>query len=166
MWILPTLSTFQSSPLLSAPGQRLVLTPNPDPPGPPRLLITHLLCLLCSAKSLFYKKSSWAPSTHSVGQLFFLIKTPHSYIYILQSIFHEVISFYHPIDIIIPSLNVSELRVKAVTRRLTEGRTGSQMQPLGSKLRALSVITWAVKLTHLGSLWAFPLSGSVYSRAS
>lgn len=52
-------------------------------------------------------------------------------------------------DIIIPSLKVSKLKIKAVTRRLTEGRTGSKIQLLGSKLRALSVITWAVKLMLL-----------------
>lgn len=51
----------------------------------------------------------------------------------------EVILFYYLIDIIIPTLTVSKLRVKAVTRRPIRGRTGTQMQLLGSKLRALSV---------------------------
>lgn len=54
----------------------------------------------------------------------------------------EVISFYHLTDVIIPILTkVSKLRVKAVTRRPTRGRTGTQRQLLGFRQRPLSVAT-------------------------
>lgn len=45
--------------------------------------------------------------------------------------FLEIISFYHLIDIIIPALKVSNLRIKVVTRRSTSGKTGIKMQLLG-----------------------------------